>query len=158
MPVCKLIQVSRQQLAYGLALGLLCCGLYGCATSPQHDSSLVAAHRAYQQQDYGEAYRILLHAAKHGDPRAEYGLGFLYYKGIGAPYDPIQARTWMLKAAKKNYKPAVIALKLIENSAPSPYGGVASPSQQTARAQAQARRAAGKLALPPPQLARTAKN
>lgn len=97
---------------------LVCSGLLS-ACAGVDPNAVQEAHLAYAQQNYGLAYRKLLKAANHGDPKAEYALGFLYYHGLGAPYDVIQARIWMLKAADQNYLPAKKALAIISSSSAS---------------------------------------
>ena len=93
--------------------------LTSCAQFAKQD--VASAHRAYMQQNYGLAYHELQKAARYGDAKAEYALGYLYYTGVGAPYDAIKARIWLLKSAEQKYQPAIYALQLIERANPQPF-------------------------------------
>ncbi len=52
-------------------------------------------------QDYGEARRRFLKASAGGDPLAEFGLGVLSARGLGAPKDYVEAERWFRKAAER---------------------------------------------------------
>lgn len=45
-------------------------------------------------QNYKKAKELLLLAAGQADSKAMFGLGFLYFKGRGVPFDPIRAYMW----------------------------------------------------------------
>lgn len=105
---------------------VVCSMLYlaGCASAAHVRGQMAVASEAYQQQNYGEAFQTMHKLAQKGDARAEYTLGYMYYEGIGTPYDLVQAREWMLKAADKHDPLAIQALTIIEQNNPNPYGGV----------------------------------
>lgn len=46
-------------------------------------------------------------AAAQGAPEGEYGLGLMYIKGEGVKRDPAAGFTWFLRAAERNYGPAL---------------------------------------------------
>lgn len=121
-------KLSRVMLLSVLMVAVI--GLFsGCAGSSA--ASIQRAQQAYAMQNYELAYRELQKPARHGDPRAEYALAFLYYKGLGAPYDPVKARELMYKSAAKKYPLAIIALKNIQAHDPNPYGSFAGSSSSS---------------------------
>jgi TPR repeat protein len=56
---------------------------------------------AYSVGDYTRAMVEFQAAAEQGDPRAEYYVGFFYYRGYGVPKDFAEAAKWFGKAAAK---------------------------------------------------------
>jgi uncharacterized protein len=54
-----------------------------------------------------EAVEWYVKAAAQGSPAGEYGLGQMYIKGEGVKKDLVEARTHILRAAEKNYLPAI---------------------------------------------------
>ena len=60
--------------------------------------------KAEEDQEAVEWYRK---AAAQGSPAGEYGLGQMYAKGEGVKKDFAEAQTHILRAAQKNYLPAV---------------------------------------------------
>ena len=56
---------------------------------------------AYSVGDYARAMVEFKPAAEQGDPRAEYFVGFLYYRGYGVQKDFAEAAKWFGKAAAK---------------------------------------------------------
>lgn len=52
------------------------------------------------------AYRLYSTAAGHGHPRAQFGLGVMYLKGLGVRENSNQAIRWLMLAARKRYSPA----------------------------------------------------
>jgi TPR repeat protein len=53
-------------------------------------------------QDYTEAFKWSLKAAKQGISAAQYGVGLMYYYGKGVPADKAEAAKWFRKAAEQN--------------------------------------------------------
>jgi uncharacterized protein len=56
---------------------------------------------AYSVGDYAKAMVEFKTAAEQGDPKAEYYVGFLYYRGYGVTKDFAEAAKWFGKAAAK---------------------------------------------------------
>jgi TPR repeat protein len=54
---------------------------------------------AYDQGDYGTAYRELAPAAAAGDALAQYTLARMYLSGVGVSRDPAEGFKWLRKAA-----------------------------------------------------------
>jgi TPR repeat protein len=54
---------------------------------------------AYDQGDYGTAYRELAPAAAAGDPLAQYTLARMYFSGVGVSRDVAEGFKWLRKAA-----------------------------------------------------------
>jgi TPR repeat protein len=64
----------------------------------------------YLHDDFAGARVAWEAAAEHGDARAQYGLGVLHWRGLGAPSDLQEAARWFVKAARQGYRPALSAL------------------------------------------------
>ncbi len=62
-------------------------------------SDIVAAQRAYQQGNYALAMQQLPPLAESGDPKAQYLLGLMYYRGHGVKQDDALAAKWFHRAA-----------------------------------------------------------
>ncbi|MEZ5536244.1 MAG: SEL1-like repeat protein [Thiolinea sp.] len=58
------------------------------------------------QQDYAQAMRWYLKAAKQGYPKAQHNLALLYEDGKGVPQDYAQAAIWYKKAAAEGFSEA----------------------------------------------------
>ncbi len=101
--------------------------LSGCA-SPQ--SIMRQAHQNFAQQNYGEAYYYLTKASRYNDPSADYGLGYLYYYGLGTKKDAAEARVWFVKAAKEKYQPAITALQMLRFKEPDPFNNFKYPQAE----------------------------
>ena len=63
--------------------------------------------KSEEDQEAVEWYRK---AAAQGSPAGEYGLGQMYAKGEGVKKDDAEARTHILRAAEKNYLPAMMTM------------------------------------------------
>ncbi len=57
---------------------------------------------AYNNRDFGSAFKEFRELAKAGGPKAQYRLGQMYYRGEGAPQDYAIALKWLQKAADNN--------------------------------------------------------
>jgi len=64
-------------------------------------------------QDYREASRWFLLAAKRGHPKAQFNLGVMYSNGLGVNLDYAEAATMFRKAAEKGYDKAQWNLGII---------------------------------------------
>jgi TPR repeat protein len=61
---------------------------------------------AYDRKDYAAALQPCLSLAEHGDARAQFSLGGMYYNGQGVRQDYPEAAKWTRKAAELGYTPA----------------------------------------------------
>lgn len=64
----------------------------------------------YLRNDFAGARAHWSEAAAQGDVRAQYALGVLYWRGLGAPADAVAATRWFAQAARRGYRPALDAL------------------------------------------------
>ena len=62
-------------------------------------------------QDYAAAIRLFAKAAKNGNPKAQYNLGYCYENGIGLISNRDEARCWYEKAAESGHSGAKQALE-----------------------------------------------
>jgi TPR repeat protein len=96
----KLSPVHISRLSVGVVIALLLpvgSGLAGaledCAT-------------AYDRRNYAAAVQLCRPLAEHGDARAQFSLGGMYYNGQGVQQDYPEAAKWTRKAAEQGYTPA----------------------------------------------------
>jgi hypothetical protein len=87
-----------------------------------HDT--VALARQYESglsvpRDYGRALTLYCEAARRGDPRAFYGLGWMYLNGRGVTRDDATAVMWLHKAADRGIAQAANLLQLLSRVAPA---------------------------------------
>lgn len=101
--------MTRALLIVLAALALLSAG---CASMGSGGSaaSLADARRAFLEQRYGEALPLLQSAARDGDARAQYAIGYMFYNGYGVEEDLDRAMTWIRRAANAGDPLAVEAL------------------------------------------------
>jgi TPR repeat protein len=66
---------------------------------------------AYDRKDY--ALQPCLSLAEHGDARAQFSLGGMYYNGQGVQQDYAEAAKWTRKAAEQGYTPAQVVLGVL---------------------------------------------
>ncbi len=71
-------------------------------------------------RDYGRALMLYCEAARHGDPRAFYGIGWMYLNGRGVARDDRTAAMWLRKAADRGIAQATNLLQLISRVTPAP--------------------------------------
>ncbi len=69
--------------------------------APALASDFRAGLRAYNLGDYRSAVRHWLPLAENHDAKAQSGLAFLYYKGLGVPLDRAIAAKWFRAAARQ---------------------------------------------------------
>lgn len=67
----------------------------------------------YLHGDFLGARLAWTEAAEQGDARALYGLGVLYWRGLGVEADAEAAATWFARAARRRFQPAVSALSAL---------------------------------------------
>jgi uncharacterized protein len=68
---------------------------------------------AYTVGDFGRAMSIWRPLAEQGDARSQSGLGFLLFRGLGTPSDPLEARVWYEKAAAQGQAEAQLMLGIM---------------------------------------------
>lgn len=67
-------------------------------------------------QHYDRAFKQLMVPAKHGNPEAQYAIGYMYYYGKGVKQDKPLGTTWINKSAKQGNKQAIASLKILEQN------------------------------------------
>lgn len=105
------------KLMQALAIAALA-SITACSTTKQQAASEKAfntAEKHYQHANYEASFKAMLPAARAGDPKAQYALGYMYYYGRGVKQDMTVAKIWIRNAAKQGYEPARKALGLISN-------------------------------------------
>lgn len=65
---------------------------------------------AFKRYDYETAYKILLRLGEHGDPKAQFFLGELYFVGKGVRPDYGEAAGWYRLAAEQEVAGAQVKL------------------------------------------------
>jgi TPR repeat protein len=70
-------------------------------------------------RDYGRAMTLYCEAARRGDPRAFYAIGWMYLNGRGVARDDETAAMWLRKAADRGVTQAVNILQLISRVSPA---------------------------------------
>ncbi len=87
----------KSKLIFTLVLSVLLCS---CASDR---ARLHTAELKFNHQDYNQSLKYLEAPARHGDPQAQYALGYLYYYGLGVVEDRNVALYWFsLSAAQGN--------------------------------------------------------
>lgn len=84
--------------------------LQGCASHGKAKQNLTAN---YASGNYRLVYNQLSKLAESGDPEAQYGVGYLYFYGIGVPQDHDTARYWIHRSMAAGYPPAIEAYRKI---------------------------------------------
>lgn len=114
-------------------LCLLSCSLFACATqqplstikmTPSTISHLQQGKRFFEDGYYKRAMQELLPIACDGNPDAEYGVGYMYYYGLGVAQDTDVGYFWIRRAANQRYIVAIKALEKIDSGQavhPSPF-------------------------------------
>lgn len=106
-----------------LILGAIVLLLAGCAATPvaedesqfrSADLLYAKAREAYRSGDYYLAAERLIVLARQGDPRGQYALGYLYYRGQGVLGDRARAMELFRMAAAQGNAKARQALALLE--------------------------------------------
>lgn len=72
--------------------------------------------------DRPKAFKDLIEAAEHGDPRAQFELGRRHFRGEGAPLDRLEAERWLKRAVQGGHAVARIYLAELRGKAAQPQG------------------------------------
>jgi len=62
-----------------------------------------AAREAFDNGEYEQARDLWMPLAEAGDDQAQFGVGYLYDKGLGVPSDPAEAIRWYRMAAEQGH-------------------------------------------------------
>jgi TPR repeat protein len=68
---------------------------------------------AYNVGNYATAYSLWQPLAEHDDAKAQSGLGYLHYRGLGVPRDATAAAAWFQRAAEGGEPGAQLFLVLM---------------------------------------------
>ena len=68
---------------------------------------------SFKRQDYRQAFIRLLPEADHGNPEAQYAVGYMYYYGEGVVEDRRKALYWISLAAKHGQPDAMRAMGVL---------------------------------------------
>jgi hypothetical protein len=71
-------------------------------------------------RDYGRAFALYCEAARRGDARAFYGIGWMYLNGRGVPRDDALAVMWLRRAADRGIAQAANLVQLLSRVSPAP--------------------------------------
>lgn len=82
-------------------LALVAVLFIGLALSARADFNTGVA--AYNRGDYAAAFAEFMALAERGQAKAQFNLGFMYEKGLGAPADDGEAMKWYRKAAEQGH-------------------------------------------------------
>jgi TPR repeat protein len=89
--------------------------LLACATpSSREISELQQGKRLFNDGYYKRAMHELLPIACDGNPDAQYGVGYMYYYGLGVVQDTEVGSFWIQRSAKQRYVPAIKALEMMD--------------------------------------------
>lgn len=91
--------------------------LGGCVT---RGLNLREGIKSFQVQNYRQAFIRLLPEAEHGQPDAQYAVGYMYYYGQGVIEDRKKAWYWIGCAAQQAQPDAVEAMTILQNPASIP--------------------------------------
>lgn len=102
-----------------LLIKLLCCTILisSCTTVPKR--AVMQAQYYFKQGDYTKAFNYYSFAASYYDPAGEYGIGYMYYYGIGVRQNEAKGIHWIRRAAEGHYSPAIKAQELIQENSSS---------------------------------------
>ncbi|MGD9615215.1 MAG: lytic transglycosylase domain-containing protein [Alphaproteobacteria bacterium] len=89
-------------------------------------------------RDYGRALTLYCEAARRGDARAYYGLGWMYLNGRGVARDEATAVMWLRKAADRGIAQAANLLQLLSRVSPAPARDCPRPLEGSRQATAKA--------------------
>lgn len=108
----------KSYLIRGVVLVSLPLLMAGCDRKPtQHHQAMynqACSDNPYLQK-YGCSITKIQRAAENGDPDAQYGLGYMYYYGIGTVRDQQTAELWIKRAADQGQPLAQKAMSLINS-------------------------------------------
>jgi soluble lytic murein transglycosylase-like protein len=78
-------------------------------------------------QDQGRALALYCDAARGGEAKALFNLGWMHLNGRGVPRDDARAVAWLRRAAERGSEPAVNLLRLLSGIAPAQNAGCDPP-------------------------------
>jgi soluble lytic murein transglycosylase-like protein len=84
-------------------------------------------------RDYWRAWTLYCEAARRGDPRAFYALGWMYLNGRGVARDDATAVMWLRKAADGGIAQAANLLRLLSRVVPVPARDCPRPAEMSRR-------------------------
>ncbi len=90
---------------------ILCTALLAACANQQR---MNIAELDFVREHYTLAFNHLQLPARHGDPDAEYAMGYMYYYGKGVVEDRKRAEYWFKLAADGGQHDAALALKMIQ--------------------------------------------
>lgn len=73
-------------------------------------AQLLLARIADDAGEHEVAAELLRKVAEQGHPEGEFEYGNMFLKGTGVPVDPAEGRKWYIRAAEKNFVPAINGL------------------------------------------------
>lgn|SRR3990167_9142730 len=109
-----MIKLTTHLLIIAGFLFLSACG----TTSLQYGMALQQGKNDFTAGLYKGAMRNLLPLACDGNKEAQYAVGYMYYYGYGVAQDTDVGYFWISRSAKQGYKPAIEAVKTIDNKNP----------------------------------------
>ena len=102
-----------------LALVALVVAGFLIARSGDTRASFAAGQSAFESGEYDAAMDTWRQAAEDGSANAQYGMGYLYQKGLGLKQPrPDLALKWYEKAARQSHTDAMVALARLYQNAP----------------------------------------
>jgi TPR repeat protein len=113
------IRTSKLSFLKLLLIHFLSLSLIACATPHYLKKEYVTSKLQEGKRDFNEGYykralHQLLPLACDGNPEAQYGVGYMYYYGLGVAQDTDVGYFWIKRSASKGYPPAIRALELIQ--------------------------------------------
>lgn len=84
--------------------------------TPAQISHLQQGKRFFDEGYYKRAMQELLPLACDGNPDAQYGVGYMYYYGLGVAQDTEVGYFWIRRAANQRYITAIKALERIDGT------------------------------------------
>jgi TPR repeat protein len=83
-------------------------------------SELQLGKKYFETGYYKKAMHELLPLACDNIAEAQYAVGYMYYYGYGVAQDTDTGYFWINRAAAKQFKPAIEALKMLQRNTSSP--------------------------------------
>ena len=104
----------RRMIEFSVMVCFLPLLLSGCAKPTTPNLHYIKAEQNYAAKNYSQAFQELWLPAQYGQARAMYAMGYMYYNGIGTNKDQDIGRSLIRRAAEQHYRPAILALKRID--------------------------------------------
>ena len=96
-----------------LALTLFAAALVATPARADVEADFRRGLSAYNTGDYAAAYRLWLPLAEQSEPRAEAGVGFMLFRGLGVALDDRAAARWLTRAAEHGQAEGQLMLGLL---------------------------------------------